>query len=168
MTLDTSLLMLLVAVVVFGLGLALIALRRASSAGVRILVLALFAGLGTAAAVGGERILGNARPVGLDMVRGRDEARVVYAHAVRGVGIFLLVSPGEIPVYYRLPWQEGTAKQLRDALEEAERGQATLMFRFEPSLERREPRFYAMPPPPMPDKTPPEPGIEYRSREWDA
>lgn len=168
MTLDNSLLFLLIAIVALGLCLALIALRRASGPGMRLLVLAMFAGLGTTATFGGERVLGNARPAALDLLRDADEAKVLYAHAVRDVGIFLLLSQGPTPVYYRLPWTDETAKQLRKALEEAERNQAALMYRFEPSEEEREPKFYAMPPPPMPEKTPPTPGIEYRNPEWDA
>lgn len=166
MTVEPALLMMLVAVAATGLALALIALRRSDGGGFRVVVLALLAALGISAYVGGERVLGNARPVALEVVRAAEEAQVLYAQAVRNKGIFLLLATSSTPVYYRLPWDEATATQLRKALEKAERNQAQLMFRFEPSLERREPKFYAMPQPALPEKDPPKPGIEYRSREW--
>jgi|GEM_PF-6167496 len=40
------------------------------------------------------------------------------------------------------------------------------MFQFEPSVEKREPRFYALPQPAPPVKQSPAPGLEYRSPEW--
>ena len=66
--------------------------------------------------------------------------------------------PGETaPRAYRLPWDRALAEQLQTARREAEANRTGLRMRhpFEPSLDEREPRFYALPQPALPPKTPP-------------
>ena len=58
------------------------------------------------------------------------------------------------PRAYQLPWSKAEAQQLQKALREAEAGGSGVRMRmpFEPSLDPREPRFYAAPQPAMPPK----------------
>lgn len=163
---EPILLSLWVTVAGFGLVLAAVALRVARGRWMRLLVVALVVALAGSTYAVGERVLGHARPIGFEIVRPGEDARVLYAQAVQGKGIFLLVAAGDVPTYYRLPWDERTAKELRKATEAARDGQLALMFRFEPSLDDREPLFYAMPQPAPPEKEPPEPGLEYRDPIW--
>lgn len=59
------------------------------------------------------------------------------------------------PTAYAMPYSHERAEQLARALEEAQRQGTDARLRFEPSLERREPKFYAPPPQVLPPK--PEP-----------
>lgn len=161
-----SLLMLWGAVAVLGLLLALVGLRTANGVGTRAAVVALLAVLGATTYGVGERVLGNARPVGFDFFRPSAEAHVLYAKSVPGEAIYLLLEGDPAPTYYRLPWDENTARELRQALDKALKNQTELMFRFEPSLDKREPKFYALPQPAPPPKQAPEQGFEYRSPGW--
>lgn len=163
---EPMLMLLLGAVGVLGLALAWLAFSGALSAGARLAAVVLVVALAGVAYAAGERVLGNARPVGFEVMRPADEVQVLYAQAVRDQGIYLLVAAGAVPTYYRLPWDEETAKELRQALEESHEKQTPLMFRFEPSLEDRERKFYALPQQKLPDKPAPEKGFEYRNPEW--
>jgi len=164
--LDTSLLMLWLAVVSLALALGLVALRSANGAAMRALVVGVVVVLAGVTYAAGERVLGNARPVAFEAVKPAEPVRVLYTQAIQGKGIYLLLANDQVPTYFRLPWDENTAKELRQALQKAEENQTPLMFRFEPSLDDRESMFYAMPQPKLPEKEPPERGLEYRDREW--
>jgi hypothetical protein len=61
------------------------------------------------------------------------------------------------PRAYQLPWDRRTAEQLQAAARAAAEQQAALRMRlpFEPSLDDREPRFYALPQPALPPKDAP-------------
>ncbi len=164
--LDTTLLMMWGGVVALAFVLGLIALRTTESPGIRGTIVVIVVVLAGVTYTGGEQVLGNARPVAFEVVKPQDPQRVLYSQAIRDKGIFLLVATEETPTYFKLPWSEKTAEELRKAMEEAQRNQTPLMFRFERSLEDREPMFYAMPQPSLPDKQSPKPGFEYQDREW--
>ena len=148
-----------------GLGLGALAVWHARSGAARMAGVALAVALVGAAYAGGERVLGNARPVAFDIVGQDGDARVLYAQARRDQGIFLLLHADPAPLYYRLPWDEQRAQELRAALQDAERQQTGILFRREPSLDRNERMFYPEPQPAMPDKGA-EPPVEYRQPEW--
>jgi hypothetical protein len=58
------------------------------------------------------------------------------------------------PRAYALPWNRDLAEQLQTAQREAEENQSQVRMRlpFEPTLDDREPKFYALPQPPLPPK----------------
>lgn len=106
--------------------------------------------------------LSKPKPVALEWwLRTAPEATVLGASLREGVGIFLLLQLSEVPEprYYVLPWSRELAEQLQEALREAEEGGSVQMRApFEPSLDPKEPKFYAPPQPTMPQKRrPPEP-----------
>ena len=73
-----------------------------------------------------------------------------------GEGIFLWLQLVDLvePRSYVLPWSQELAQQLQDALCEAEENGTAVQMRlpFEPSIDNREPKFYAMPQPAFPPK----------------
>lgn len=58
------------------------------------------------------------------------------------------------PRAYALPWSRDLAEQLQTAQRAADQNQSEVRMRlpFEPSLDDREPKFYAIPQPPLPPK----------------
>lgn len=68
--------------------------------------------------------------------------------------LWLQLDEAPEPRAYALPWNRNLAEQLQTARREAEQSQSQVKMRlpFEPSLDDREPKFYAMPQPPMPPK----------------
>ena len=85
------------------------------------------------------------------------EASILSASYVEGEAIYLTLQWGQVPNLYRIPWDRDTAEQLQQAMRDAQRDGSTAMMRlpFEPSWDRNEPRFYALPQPKMPDKPAP-------------
>ena len=69
-----------------------------------------------------------------------------------------------------LPWNRASAEELQQALREAKRqgGAVEMRLPFEPSLEDREPRFYAQPRPAPPPKDVAQPPQIYRPPGRDA
>ena len=89
------------------------------------------------------------------------EATVLGSSMVEDEAIYLwlqLDGVGE-PRAYALPWDQRTAEQLQAAAREAAEQQAAVRMRlpFEPTLDDREPRFYALPQPALPPKDAPSP-----------
>jgi hypothetical protein len=84
------------------------------------------------------------------------EATVLGATMREQEAIFLwLALPGVAePRAYRLPWSRDLAEQLQAAQREAENNRTQVQMRlpFEPSLDDRAPKFYAMPQPQLPPK----------------
>ena len=84
------------------------------------------------------------------------EAEVLAARQVENQGIYLWLQLPEIaePRAYVLPWDRASAEQLQQALRDAERQGSGVQMRlpFEPSLDDREPKFYALPQPALPPK----------------
>lgn len=71
-------------------------------------------------------------------------------------GIYVVLQGPDIPepTLYIFPWSGSIAQALQDALKEGEENGTGVQMRlpFEPSLDNREPKFYALPQPKMPDK----------------
>jgi hypothetical protein len=102
-------------------------------------------------------LLSRPKPVSMEWWLGEaEEATVLGSQMREGKDLFLwLQLAGEPePRAYRLPWDQKMAQQLQQALEQAERDgtEARMRLPFEPSLDGREPRFYAAPQPAMPPK----------------
>lgn len=100
---------------------------------------------------------GRPKPVALEWwMRHADEAAVLGSQMDEGKQLYLwLKVAGEVePRAYTLPWDQKTAQQLQSALEEAARNgtQARMRLPFEPTLDAREPKFYAPPQPALPPK----------------
>ncbi|HET6469771.1 MAG TPA: hypothetical protein VFG43_15460 [Geminicoccaceae bacterium] len=85
-----------------------------------------------------------------------EEATVLSSHVREGEALYLWlkVEGSDEPRAYRLPWNRQLAQQLQDASREAESNGSGVRMRlpFEPSLDTREPRFYALPQPALPPK----------------
>ncbi|WP_119461375.1 hypothetical protein [Rhodospirillaceae bacterium SYSU D60014] len=102
-------------------------------------------------------LLSKPKPVNLEWVkRNVPEATVLSASIEEGQGIYLWLQIAGIagPRSYVMPWDQETAEQLQSALEDAEtNGNGVRMIApFEPSLDTREPKFYALPQPALPPK----------------
>ena len=78
------------------------------------------------------------------------------ASCARATALYLwLQLDGKVePRAYRLPWDRQLAEQLEKAQAEAQRNGTGMAMRlpFERSYDHREPKFYALPQPAMPDK----------------
>jgi hypothetical protein len=85
-----------------------------------------------------------------------DEATVLGSNLQENRGIYLWLQLPEVPEprAYVLPWDRNLAEQLQTAMREAEERRSGVQMRlpFEPSLDDRKPKFYAMPQPAMPSK----------------
>jgi hypothetical protein len=102
-------------------------------------------------------LLSKPKPVQLEWwMASADEATVLASSIREGDGIYLWLQLAGIdePRSYVLPWDQEMAQQLQDAMREAEQNDSRLAMRlpFEPSLDDREPKFYALPQPAMPPK----------------
>jgi hypothetical protein len=118
-------------------------------------------------------LLGRPKPVRLEWVeRQGADADVLGSRLVEGKAIYLWLGfPGEPePRAYVLPWNPETAKELQKAIEEAAKdgGQARARLPFEESWEKREPKFYALPQPKLPDKPSSPPPLHYERRGGNA
>jgi hypothetical protein len=110
-----------------------------------------------AAYAGFLHLLSLPKPIGLEWWHARAERATVLASALRegeGIYLWLQLSDAPEPRAYLLPWSRDLAEQLQAARREAEQNQTQLQMRlpFEPSLDDREPKFYAMPQPALPPK----------------
>ncbi|MBX6322814.1 MAG: hypothetical protein IRY94_13375 [Rhodospirillaceae bacterium] len=123
--------------------------QRSASAALFVVLLAMIYG-------GSAELLGRPKPVRLEW-RNTEEAKVVGASMREGRAIYLwLQVPGaEAPRAYELPWSTRAAEQLQKAMGDAQaRGTGVKMSApfGETSLDPREPKFYAVPQPAMPEK----------------
>ncbi len=143
----------------------LVAVRWARSGGGRILIVGLFALLIPAGFIGPASLLGKAKPVSLEWFQGKvEKAEVLSAQIVEGDGIYLTLVWDRIPHLYRLAWNREMALQLQEAMQRGrDKGTKTMMRRpFEPSLDDREPLFYAQPQEALPLKQAPGGGVRFR------
>ena len=85
-----------------------------------------------------------------------DEATVLGSSMQEEEGIYLWLQLPDVPEprAYVLPWSRELAEQLQTAQREAEENRSGVQMRlpFEPSLDDREPKFYALPQPALPPK----------------
>ena len=121
----------------------------------RTLSVGLFLVLITIVYGGAVDLLGRPKPLRLEW-RDAADAQVLGAMPVENEAIYVwLMIPGAAePCAYVLPWSLQAAQQLQQAMSQAEAdGTGVRMtMPFEPSLDDREPMFYAMPQPAMPPK----------------
>jgi hypothetical protein len=92
-------------------------------------------------------------------------AEVVASRLIENEGIYLWLQLVDVvePRAYVLPWDRNSAEQLQQALREAEQNRSGVQMRlpFEPSLDDREPKFYALPQPALPPKDLTDPAPEF-------
>jgi hypothetical protein len=122
--------------------------RRTLSVGIFVLLIAVVYG-------GAIELLGRPKPLRLEW-RDAADAEVLSAMPVENEAIYvwLLLPDSAEPSAYVLPWSVQAAQQLQEAMSQAEAdGTAVRMtMPFEPSLDDREPMFYALPQTAMPPK----------------
>jgi hypothetical protein len=111
-------------------------------------------------------LLSKPKPVDLEWwLSGAEEAEVLASRLVEDKAIYLWLQLPELaePRAYVLPWDRASAEELQEAKREAEQqgGGVQMRLPFEPSLEDREPRFYAQPQPALPPKDVVEPPPEF-------
>lgn len=102
-------------------------------------------------------LLSRPKPVSLEWWQGQAaEATILGSQMREGRSLYVwLQLPGTTePRAYELPWNQQMAQQLQQALEQAARNgtEARMRLPFEPTLDAREPKFYAMPQPALPPK----------------
>jgi hypothetical protein len=111
-------------------------------------------------------LLSKPKPVDLEWWQSdAAEAEVLASRLVEDEAIYLWLQLPELaePRAYVLAWDRASAEELQNATREAERqgGGVQMRVPFEPSLEDREPRFYAQPQPALPPKDVVEPPPEF-------
>lgn len=114
-------------------------------------------------------LLGRPKPTRMEWVQRKGaEADVLGSRMVEGQAIYLWLGlPGQPePRAYVLPWNMEVAKELQKALEEAAKNgsQARAQLPYEFSWEKREPKFYALPQPKLPDKPAGSSPLQYQRR----
>ena len=124
---------------------------------VKLAALACAAAFMPVAYAGYSDLLSRPKPVSLEWWQGQaKEATVLGSQMREGQSLYVwLQLPGTAePRAYELPWNQQMAQQLQEALEQAARNgtEARMRLPFEPTLDAREPRFYAMPQPALPPK----------------
>ena len=130
----------------------------AASRGRRIVVAGFFAVILGALFFGYSDMLGRPKSTRLEVFRANmKDAKVIGSYLKENDGIYLwLQLPGSgVPRYYKLPWDEKAAKSLQAAVaeNEARHGSGVGMgMPSEFSLDREEPKFYALPQAKLPDK----------------
>jgi hypothetical protein len=145
--------------------------RRLALKGAALATAVLFLPLAYASLV---ELLSKPKPVDLEWVlSGTTEAEVVASRLVENQGIYVWLQLPDVfePRAYVLPWDRTSAEQLQQAMREAEQNGSGVQMRlpFEPSLENREPKFYALPQPALPPKDLVQPPPEfYQPPERDA
>lgn len=103
------------------------------------------------------QLLSKPKPVHLEWWKANAaEASVLASTFEEGQGIYLWLQMADLvePRAYVLPWDRELAEELQEAMREAEQngGGVRMRMPFEPSLDNREPRFYALPQPAFPPK----------------
>jgi hypothetical protein len=115
------------------------------------------------------QLLSMPKPVTYEWWHGQaDEATVLSSSMQEQQGIYLWLQLPDVPEprAYVLPWDRDLAEQLQTAMREAEENRSGVQMRlpFEPSLDDREPKFYAMPQPVLPPKDLDEPPAQVYER----
>lgn len=122
--------------------------RRYVSVGVFVALVAVVYG-------GTIEVMSKPKPVTLEW-RNVGEAKVLGASLREGEAIYvwLEIEGHEAPLAYELPWSQEAAEQLQGAMATAaEMGTEVAVTQpFEAGMDDREPKFYAMPQPAMPEK----------------
>lgn len=105
--------------------------------------------------VGSVELMSRPKPLRLEW-RDATEAKVIGASMREGEAIYvwLQFAGADEPRAYELPWDTQMAQQLQTAMQEgqAQGTEVKMSMPFDPGLDDREPKFYAMPQPALPDK----------------
>jgi hypothetical protein len=123
--------------------------QRTASAALFMLLVAVVYG-------GSAELLGRPKPLRLEW-RDPQHAQVLGSSMRENEAIYvwLQFDDGSEPRVYRLPWSIETAQQLQTATQEGEAngtGVQMTMSASDSGLDPREPKFYAVPQAPLPDK----------------
>ena len=124
----------------------------------RAIVAGFFAVILCALFFGYSDMLGRPKSTRLELVRwSMQDAKVIGSYVKENDGVYLwLKFPGSNePRYYKLPWDEKVAKALQGAVAENERrhgGGVGVGLPSERGWDRKDPKFYALPQPKLPDK----------------
>ncbi|MGQ9366037.1 hypothetical protein [Azospirillum sp. A39] len=102
-------------------------------------------------------LLSKPKPIRLEWYQSQAEKALVLGAQLRendGVYLWLQLDGTAEPRYYKLPWDQELAKELQQAMKEAEKTQSGLAMTlpFEKSWDKDQPRFYALPQPKLPEK----------------
>jgi hypothetical protein len=111
------------------------------------------------------QLLSMPKPVTFEWWHGQaHEATVLSSNMQEEKGIYLWLQLPDVPEprAYVLPWNRQMAEQLQAALRDAEERRSDVQMRlpFEPSLDDREPKFYALPQPTLPSKDLDQPPVQ--------
>lgn len=122
--------------------------QRATSATIFVVLIAVVY-------VGSVELMSRPKPLRLEW-RDAVEARVLGATMREGEAIYVWLQFGGIdePRAYALPWDMQMAQQLQTAMQEgqAKGTEVKMSMPFEPGLDDRDPKFYALPQQALPDK----------------
>lgn len=102
-------------------------------------------------------LLSKPKPVRLEWVHGTTDTATVLGAQIReneAIYLWLQVADAGEPRYYKLPWSLDLAKQLQEAMREAEKSRSGIAMKlpFENSNDPDKPKFYAVPQPKLPEK----------------
>lgn len=138
-------------------GLATIAVWAPRALAMKVSAVACAAAFMPLSYAGFSDLLSRPKPVALEWwLAQADEATVIGSQMRENDSLYLWlqIAGSDEPRAYRLPWNQRLAEELQSALEEAARNGSSVQMRspFEPTLDRREPMFYALPQPALPPK----------------
>jgi len=123
--------------------------QRATSATLFLVLIAVVYG-------GSIELLSRPKPLRLELWQQADKAKVISATMREGEAIYVwLQFPGaDEPRAYALPWNIQMAQQLHSAMQEGQANgtDVNMSKPFEAGLDDREPKFYATPQQPLPEK----------------
>ena len=119
------------------------------------------------------QLLSRPKPVGLEWWLAKAADAGVLASSIRenhGIYLWLQLDGAPEPRAYILPWNRDLAEQLQATLREAggQQGAVRMRLPFEPSLDDRQPRFYALPQPALPPKDQTHPPAQRYERHADV
>lgn len=119
-------------------------------------------------------LLSKPKPIAMEWWMSQAEEATVLGTTMReeeGIFLWLQIQGIMEPRSYVLPWSRELALQLQKAMDEAEENQTGVQMRlpFEPSLDNRKPKFYALPQPaPLPKDHQDEPAKMFRGQGSEA
>lgn len=154
----THLLVLFIGIVAFVTALGGIAIWSPRGMPVKVGALALSALLMASSYGGFLELLGRPKPASLEWIAQAEEATVVGVRMREDEAIYLWLElePASEPRAYVIPWSQEQAKELQEAMQEAESkgGEVKMRGPFSARQDTEEPMFYAQPqavPPPKPN-----------------
>jgi hypothetical protein len=111
-------------------------------------------------------LLSRPKPIDLEWYLSHAEEATVLGSQVEedeSIHLWLQLPDVAEPRAYVMPWNRDTAERLQQAQREAEQqgGDVRMRLPFEPSLDDREPQFYALPQPALPPKDYAEPKPQF-------